>query len=72
MDHLPDESILHLANSMSVRYANFISLQPGQSVEVFANRGTSGIDGSTGTALGAALGYRQTGNTAYRGYGFSV
>jgi 2-succinyl-5-enolpyruvyl-6-hydroxy-3-cyclohexene-1-carboxylate synthase len=40
---------------MSVRYANFISLQPGQSVEVFANRGTSGIDGSNGTALGAAL-----------------
>lgn len=55
MDRLPDESILHLANSMPVRYANFISLQPGQTVEVFANRGTSGIDGSTGTALGAAL-----------------
>jgi 2-succinyl-5-enolpyruvyl-6-hydroxy-3-cyclohexene-1-carboxylate synthase len=55
MDRLPDDSILHLANSMPVRYANFISLQPGQTVEVFANRGTSGIDGSTGTALGAAL-----------------
>jgi 2-succinyl-5-enolpyruvyl-6-hydroxy-3-cyclohexene-1-carboxylate synthase len=55
MDRLPDESILHLANSMPVRYANFISLQPGQFLEVFANRGTSGIDGSTGTALGAAL-----------------
>jgi 2-succinyl-5-enolpyruvyl-6-hydroxy-3-cyclohexene-1-carboxylate synthase len=55
MDRLPDDSILHLANSMPVRYANFISLQPGQSVEIFANRGTSGIDGSTGTALGAAL-----------------
>ncbi|MDO1447660.1 2-succinyl-5-enolpyruvyl-6-hydroxy-3-cyclohexene-1-carboxylic-acid synthase [Rhodocytophaga aerolata] len=55
MDRLPDESILHLANSMPVRYANFISLQAGQTVEVFANRGTSGIDGSNGTALGAAL-----------------
>jgi 2-succinyl-5-enolpyruvyl-6-hydroxy-3-cyclohexene-1-carboxylate synthase len=30
-------------------------LQPHQRVEVFANRGTSGIDGCTSTAVGAAL-----------------
>lgn len=50
---LPENSQLHLANSMSVRYANLIELK--SSVEVFSNRGTSGIDGSNGTAVGAAL-----------------
>ncbi|MFD2515429.1 2-succinyl-5-enolpyruvyl-6-hydroxy-3-cyclohexene-1-carboxylic-acid synthase [Pontibacter locisalis] len=52
---LPHKSNLHLANSMSVRYANILALQPDQEVEVFANRGTSGIDGSTSTAVGCAL-----------------
>lgn len=51
---LPSDSQIHLANSMSIRYANFIGLGDG-SIEVFCNRGTSGIDGSNGTAVGAAL-----------------
>jgi 2-succinyl-5-enolpyruvyl-6-hydroxy-3-cyclohexene-1-carboxylate synthase len=55
MDCIPENSILHLANSMTVRYANFVGLSPHQTIEVFANRGTSGIDGCNGTALGAAL-----------------
>ena len=55
MQHLPVKSNLHLANSMAVRYANIIGLKPEQEVEVFANRGTSGIDGSTSTAVGCAL-----------------
>lgn len=50
---LPENSQLHLANSMSVRYANLIG--PESNIEVFSNRGTSGIDGSNGTAVGAAL-----------------
>ena len=52
---LPEYTALHLANSMAVRYANIIGLPPGRAVEVFANRGTSGIDGCTSTAVGAAL-----------------
>ncbi|GAA4427937.1 2-succinyl-5-enolpyruvyl-6-hydroxy-3-cyclohexene- 1-carboxylic-acid synthase [Pontibacter saemangeumensis] len=52
---LPQQSNLHLANSMSVRYANILALQPEQQVAVYANRGTSGIDGSTSTAVGCAL-----------------
>ncbi|HYG21018.1 MAG TPA: 2-succinyl-5-enolpyruvyl-6-hydroxy-3-cyclohexene-1-carboxylic-acid synthase [Ohtaekwangia sp.] len=53
---LPENSNLHLANSMSVRYANFIGLHPTRKdVRVFANRGTSGIEGSTSTAVGHAL-----------------
>lgn len=55
MHQLPANSNLHLANSMAVRYANIIGLQPGKGIEVFANRGTSGIDGSTSTAVGCAL-----------------
>ncbi|MVN77141.1 2-succinyl-5-enolpyruvyl-6-hydroxy-3-cyclohexene-1-carboxylic-acid synthase [Hymenobacter sp. HMF4947] len=52
---LPDATALHLANSMAVRYANIIGLPAGQQIEVFANRGTSGIDGCNSTAVGAAL-----------------
>ena len=56
IESLPDECNLHLANSMSVRYANFRGLSSGKrGVEVFSNRGTSGIDGSNSTAVGAAL-----------------
>ena len=56
MEHLPDHLNLHLANSMAVRYANLIGLYLHQKdVEVFANRGTSGIDGSNSTAVGSAL-----------------
>ncbi|WP_181308887.1 2-succinyl-5-enolpyruvyl-6-hydroxy-3-cyclohexene-1-carboxylic-acid synthase [Rufibacter sp. XAAS-G3-1] len=52
---LPANSLLHVANSMSVRYANLIGVAENEGVEVFANRGTSGIDGSTSTAVGSAL-----------------
>ena len=31
-----------------------------KSIEVFSNRGTSGIDGSTSTAIGAAVGSKKT------------
>jgi 2-succinyl-5-enolpyruvyl-6-hydroxy-3-cyclohexene-1-carboxylate synthase len=53
---LPLNANLHLANSMSVRYANFIGLSEKQKdITVFANRGTSGIDGCTSTAVGHCL-----------------
>ncbi len=39
---------------MSIRYVNLLSAWLPQ-VEVYSNRGTSGIDGSTSTALGVAL-----------------
>lgn len=53
---LPEGSNLHLANSMSVRYANFVGLTPEQkNITVYCNRGTSGIDGCTSTAVGHAL-----------------
>lgn len=52
---LPQQSQLHLANSMTVRYANILGLDDSKQISVFANRGTSGIDGSNSTAVGAAL-----------------
>lgn len=56
LENLPDRCNLHLANSMSVRYANLIGLSEKQKgIHVFANRGTSGIDGCTSTAVGHAL-----------------
>ncbi|MFQ5649189.1 MAG: 2-succinyl-5-enolpyruvyl-6-hydroxy-3-cyclohexene-1-carboxylic-acid synthase [bacterium] len=53
--HLPPESHLQLGNSSIVRLANFISLVDKPGVRVNSNRGTSGIDGTVSTAVGAAL-----------------
>ncbi len=50
-----DHANLHLANSMAVRYANYLQLPSNANIEVFANRGTSGIDGCLSTAVGHAL-----------------
>jgi 2-succinyl-5-enolpyruvyl-6-hydroxy-3-cyclohexene-1-carboxylate synthase len=53
---LPFPTNLHLANSMSVRYANLIGLvKEKNDVRVFCNRGTSGIDGCSSTAVGHSL-----------------
>lgn len=54
--HIPDHTSLHLANSMAVRYVNVCGLGDNKKgVQIFANRGTSGIDGCTSTAIGHAL-----------------
>jgi 2-succinyl-5-enolpyruvyl-6-hydroxy-3-cyclohexene-1-carboxylate synthase len=50
---LPENSMLHLSNSSAIRYAQLFDIDP--SIQVFCNRGTSGIDGSTSTAIGAAV-----------------
>jgi 2-succinyl-5-enolpyruvyl-6-hydroxy-3-cyclohexene-1-carboxylate synthase len=50
---IPDYSQLQVSNSSAIRYTQLFQLK--SSVTVFCNRGTSGIDGSTSTAIGAAL-----------------
>ena len=53
MQCLPKNSQLQISNSSAIRYAQLIAVDP--SIEVYCNRGTSGIDGSTSTAIGAAV-----------------
>ena len=50
---LPDAINLQLGNSSIVRYTQLFDIK--STVAVFCNRGTSGIDGSTSTAIGAAM-----------------
>lgn len=53
VNKLPENLHLQVGNSSSIRYMQLFDLP--KSAEVFCNRGTSGIDGSTSTAIGAAL-----------------
>ncbi|MDA8569242.1 2-succinyl-5-enolpyruvyl-6-hydroxy-3-cyclohexene-1-carboxylic-acid synthase [Flavobacteriaceae bacterium] len=53
LNALPNNTVLHLANSATIRYAQLFSVK--SSVSVYCNRGTSGIDGSTATAIGASV-----------------
>jgi 2-succinyl-5-enolpyruvyl-6-hydroxy-3-cyclohexene-1-carboxylate synthase len=55
LDSINENVLMHLANSMPVRYINYLGLSHKPNIQVFANRGTSGIDGSSSTAVGAAL-----------------
>lgn len=53
IEHIPNGYRVQLSNSSTVRYAQLFDIEP--SLSVFCNRGTSGIDGSTSTAVGASL-----------------
>jgi 2-succinyl-5-enolpyruvyl-6-hydroxy-3-cyclohexene-1-carboxylate synthase len=53
LEKLPSTSTLHLGNSMPVRYASLVSERTD--LTCYGNRGTSGIDGSTSTSVGASL-----------------
>ncbi len=55
--NLPHKGLLQLANSSVIRYAQLFKLPKG--LEIYSNRGTSGIDGSTSTAIGAAVGSKK-------------
>jgi 2-succinyl-5-enolpyruvyl-6-hydroxy-3-cyclohexene-1-carboxylate synthase len=50
---LSGEIQLQISNSSAIRY--FQLFQLNSSIQVFCNRGTSGIDGSSSTAIGAAI-----------------
>ncbi len=49
---LPKGILLQISNSSAIRYVQLFPVD--KSIAVFCNRGTSGIDGSTSTAIGAA------------------
>ncbi|RMA58908.1 2-succinyl-5-enolpyruvyl-6-hydroxy-3-cyclohexene-1-carboxylic-acid synthase [Ulvibacter antarcticus] len=52
IEALPKQLQLQLSNSATIRYSQLFEFDNDQMV--FCNRGTSGIDGSTSTAIGAA------------------
>lgn len=53
MFSLPEDCMLQISNSSAIRYTQLVDIKP--SIQIFCNRGTSGIDGSTSTAIGAAV-----------------
>lgn len=65
LDYIPEMSHLHMANSSVVRYCQLFD--PISSIHYWSNRGTSGIDGSTSTAIGAAKVHLNDWNTLITG-----
>jgi 2-succinyl-5-enolpyruvyl-6-hydroxy-3-cyclohexene-1-carboxylate synthase len=53
LESIPRNCKLQISNSSIIRYAQLFSVK--ESINIFCNRGTSGIDGSTSTAIGAAF-----------------
>ena len=51
--YIENKTVIHMANSSVVRYMQLFD--PIKTVQYFANRGTSGIDGSMSTAVGSAI-----------------
>ncbi|MDD4819810.1 MAG: 2-succinyl-5-enolpyruvyl-6-hydroxy-3-cyclohexene-1-carboxylic-acid synthase [Flavobacteriales bacterium] len=49
---IPEKTHIEIANSSSIRYSQLFDFQNNTSI--FCNRGTSGIDGCTSTAMGVA------------------
>jgi 2-succinyl-5-enolpyruvyl-6-hydroxy-3-cyclohexene-1-carboxylate synthase len=50
---IPDNYILQVGNSSAIRYTQLFNLN--KTLNVYCNRGTSGIDGSTSTSVGCAV-----------------
>ena len=53
LENLPKDTQLQVSNSSAIRYTQLFQLR--SDIDVFCNRGTSGIDGSTSTAIGASI-----------------
>lgn len=54
LEHIPSKTSVQLANSTAVRYSNLFDIPSNKELKCFSNRGTSGIDGTISTAVGAA------------------
>lgn len=56
LQHIPREWNIQLSNGTTVRFAQLLSLRRHHRID--CNRGVSGIDGSTSTAIGASVAYK--------------
>lgn len=53
IQELPNNYLVHISNSAGIRYSQLFEFNP--TTEIWCNRGTSGIDGSSSTAVGASV-----------------
>ena len=53
VDLIPEDGALFVGNSLPIRHLDQFGQPGGKRINVFANRGASGIDGNISTALGA-------------------
>ncbi len=53
LETIPEGSVVHLGNSGTIRYSQLFPSKKG--LTFYGNRGTSGIDGSLSSAVGAAM-----------------
>ena len=47
LEHIPDDSLVHISNSNSIRLATYFNIP--ETINFYCNRGTCGIDGSMST-----------------------
>ncbi|MGJ3239853.1 MAG: 2-succinyl-5-enolpyruvyl-6-hydroxy-3-cyclohexene-1-carboxylic-acid synthase [Anaerolineae bacterium] len=58
LEQIAGDSTLFAGNSLAVRHLDQFGVPQDQPLHIYANRGTSGIDGNVSTALGAGAGHR--------------
>ena len=58
--HTPDGALCVIGSSMPIRDAE-VTMTPRRGLHVLCNRGLAGIDGTTSTAIGAAIAHRAAG-----------
>ena len=55
---MPDGALLWVGSSMPIRDVDNSKMRPGAGIRVLCSRGASGIDGTTSSAIGAALAHQ--------------
>jgi 2-succinyl-5-enolpyruvyl-6-hydroxy-3-cyclohexene-1-carboxylate synthase len=71
---IPDGSLLWVGSSMPIRDVDNSKMCPGADIRVLSSRGASGIDGTTSSAIGAALAHQGGGSPgpSARGAAFAL